>query len=212
MVSVTSMRPSSEPLTVEDLDSLRYGGGKRELFDGVLLISREPDGFTPDDLADLPEDGRIHELLDGLIVVSPSPTWRHQEVVTKLLLVLAGALPADLRVVPAPLDVRTPEGSRPQPDLVVAVPPTTDWLSDPPLLAVEVLSPSGRARDLVIKRDLYARAGIRSYWIVDPEVPSVTMLDLGADGAYYVAAEADGDSEAVAAHPFPVSVVPSSLV
>lgn len=45
-------------------------------------------------------------------------------------------------------------------------------------LAVEVLSPSNRTTDLVTKRVDYAAAGIPSYWLVDPEVPSVTVLEL----------------------------------
>ena len=53
----------------------------------------------------------------------------------------------------------------------------------PPDLVVEILSPGTRRRDLNDKRELYARFGVREYWIVDPERQGVTVLTL-TDGRY----------------------------
>jgi Uma2 family endonuclease len=39
-----------------------------------------------------------------------------------------------------------------------------------PDLAIEVLSPSSRRRDEVLKRRLYERTGVHEYWIVDPDL------------------------------------------
>ena len=39
----------------------------------------------------------------------------------------------------------------------------------PLALAVEVLSPSSRSVDLVLKRELYQQAGVQCYWVVDPD-------------------------------------------
>jgi len=77
-------------------------------------------------------------------------------------------------------------------------------------LAVEVLSPSNRTTDLVTKRVDYAAAGIPSYWLVDPEVPSVTVLELEGN-AYAEAAVVRGDEPYAATEPFAVTVVPSAL-
>ncbi len=56
-------------------------------------------------------------------------------------------------------------------------------ITAPLLLAVEVLSPSTRAKDLLLKRGLYEQAGVASYWVVDPDEPSLRAWDL-VDGAY----------------------------
>lgn len=47
----------------------------------------------------------------------------------------------------------------------------------PPDLLIEVLSPSNRAHDQTRKRDLYARGGVREYWIVDPEQRVIEVID-----------------------------------
>lgn len=56
-------------------------------------------------------------------------------------------------------------------------------MTTPLALAVEVLSPSSRSIDHVLKREMYEQAGVLAYWIVDPSVPSVTVWEL-ADGTY----------------------------
>jgi Uma2 family endonuclease len=76
-------------------------------------------------------------------------------------------------------------GQVPEPDLVVV---NVDALGDiavegTPMLVVEVLSPSNRGSDLVRKRVLYAEAECPCYWIVDPEGPTVTLLEI--DGTEY---------------------------
>jgi Uma2 family endonuclease len=50
-----------------------------------------------------------------------------------------------------------------------------------PDLVVEILSPGTRRRDLTTKWDLYARFGVREYWIVDPDARNVTVLALTGD-------------------------------
>ncbi|MFN3647948.1 MAG: Uma2 family endonuclease [Armatimonadota bacterium] len=52
-----------------------------------------------------------------------------------------------------------------------------------PTLVVEVISDEDAARDLVVKREEYARAGIPHYWILDPSRKTVATLEL-RDGAY----------------------------
>ena len=102
-----------------------------------------------------------------------------------------------------------------QPDLLVI---TTDQfaeypLTSPPVLVVEVLSPTTRAVDLRDKRKEYAQAGAPHYWIVDHEAPSIEALALDpGTGDYRTTATATGDTPLTVTAPFPVSVVPSDLV
>ncbi|CAM3372035.1 Uma2 family endonuclease [Occultella aeris] len=81
----------------------------------------------------------------------------------------------------------------------------------PRALAVEVLSPSIRRKDLVLKRSKYEDCGVQSYWIIDPRAPSLVALDL-VDGGYVTSADVAGDERAVLHRPFVVDVVPADLV
>lgn len=83
-------------------------------------------------------------------------------------------------------------------------------LPRPPLLAVEVLSPSTRVVDLTLKRARYEAAGCPSYWVVDPDVPSLTAWEL-RDGEYVEVATVTADEVFDATLPFPVAVVPTAL-
>jgi Uma2 family endonuclease len=169
--------------------------------------------WTVADLADTPDDGLRYELVDGVLLVSPAPTNRHQIVVGELYLLLRAAAPADVRVMLAPTDYQPTDRRSLQPDLLVAR--RTDVgdepVNAPLLLAVEVLSPSTRSVDLLLKRGIYAESGVASYWLVDPAVPSVRALRL-FDGEYVDAGAADGLQALELDEPFPVRLVPQDLL
>jgi Uma2 family endonuclease len=76
---------------------------------------------------------------------------------------------------------------------------------------VEILSPSTRRKDLVLKRSKYQDVGVEHYWIVDPAEPSILALSL-VNGHYAEVGRAVGDEEFRAELPFPVVIVPSALV
>lgn len=176
--------------------------------------------FTTDDLDAMPEDGRRYELIDGQLLVSPSPAWQHQEVGLALAVLLRAACPRQLRVVAAPFDVRPDRRNTVQPDVLVASYEGLTFGGQPvknlptaPLLAVEVLSPSSGLTDPTLKRAFYARLGVRSFWIVDPDPhqPALTAFDL-ADGQYRELATVVGDETFEATEPFAVTIVAAELV
>jgi Uma2 family endonuclease len=169
--------------------------------------------LTYDDLQNIPEDGHRYELLDGTLLVTPSPNHAHQRCVLRLAVVLDDAVPPDLEVTVAPFDWLVGPRTSFEPDVLVArrADVAERNLPVPPLLAVEVLSPSTRRIDLVLKRDAYASAGVPSYWIVDPDVPSVTALRLEG-GAYVEEASVSGDEPFATSSPFSVTVVPARLL
>ena len=76
---------------------------------------------------------------------------------------------------------------------------------------VEVLSSSTRRIDLGTKRLAYQDAGVPAYWLVDPDIPSVTVLRL-AGGSYLEEAVVTGEEAYDADFPYPVTVVPARLV
>lgn len=171
--------------------------------------------FTVADLETTPDDGRRYEVIDGRLIVSPAPSWPHQEAGLALYRLLYDAAPPDMRVLAAPFGVRIDFFNEVQPDVLVAR--YTDLrfenLPTAPLLAVEVLSRSSRLSDYTLKRGFYARIGVRSYWLVEPDLdqPKVTALVLDGDD-YCEIAKVTGDERFDATEPFPVTVVPSALV
>ena len=169
--------------------------------------------LTEDDLATMPDDGHRYELIDGTLLVTPAPNEAHQTCVVSLLVLLHGARRPDHKVLVAPFDVRLSHLTVLEPDVLVAR--RTDVTSarheGPPLLVVEVLSPSTRRIDLGTKRLAYEAAEVPAYWLVDPEVPSLTVLELDA-GRYVERATVTGDEAFHASFPFDVTVVPARLL
>ncbi|MEI2778829.1 MAG: Uma2 family endonuclease [Tetrasphaera sp.] len=165
------------------------------------------------DLETMPDDGHRYELIDGVLVVTPAPVTNHQRAVRNLLLTLVGAAPGDLEVLTAPFDVVLAEDTVLQPDVLVARTSdlTTRNLPVAPVLAVEILSPSTRRIDLLLKRSRFESAGCASYWVLDPDEPSLIAWDL-RDGLYAEVGRVRGSVELGLTLPFPVTICPAHLV
>src|SRR5688572_4411809 len=122
----------------------------------------------------LPESNQRIELIDGEVVVSPSPNFRHQEVLGRLVMALrswATRSAAPVTIAQSPLDIRFAPGRILQPDAMLFgeilphdIPMPIERI---PTLCIEVLS-ENRVHDRVTKRYLYAEAGVREYWLLDP--------------------------------------------
>ncbi|WP_210418200.1 Uma2 family endonuclease [Ruania zhangjianzhongii] len=179
----------------------------------MTVMPRTGGEWTVDDLDRLPDDGLQYELLDGLLLVTPAPVPVHQRVIGNLYLLLRAACPPGYEVFLAPLDWRPDLRTSLQPDLLVVrnedVGPAN--VTAPLVLAVEVLSPSTRRKDLVLKRSKYEECGVSHYWIIDPVEPSLLALDLD-DDRYVTSIEVRGTDRADLDRPFPITVVPGDLV
>lgn len=171
--------------------------------------------WTVDDLDRLPDDGLQYELLDGLLLVTPAPVPLHQRAIGRLFLLLEAACPPWMEVFFSPLDWRPDRFTSLQPDLLVVrnedVGPKN--VTEPLQLAVEVLSPSTRRKDLMLKHSKYRDAGVIAYWVFDPDPtgPSLTAFDLDG-GDYVVATQAGGDEIVLLRRPFEVEVTPTRLI
>ena len=129
-----------------------------------------------------PDDER-YELVDGELVMSPSPNSAHQITVMELGTLLHMFVKARRlgQVFFAPYDVVLSETDVVQPDLLfisnerayIITPANARGAPD---LVVEIMSPSTAERDRSLKRALYARYGVREYWLVDPDTRIVTVL------------------------------------
>ena len=144
--------------------------------------------FSAKDLAQMPDDGKRYEVLEGDLAVSPSPNRKHQRCVLQLTRFFEKVEDAEYgQVFPAPFDVILDHHNVVEPDLLFICQDRLHIVTDaniqgPPDVVVEVLSPSTRDRDPGVKVHLYARFGVREYWIVDPDNQTLTMYRLTADG------------------------------
>ena len=158
-----------------------------------------PGQWRYEDLFALPEDGRRYEIIEGTLIELPRVSWAHASVVANLLPIF-GRIAQGLggKIVTAPLDVFFPGADPVQPDILVVLPdgkarPSRRGLDGAPDLVVEVISPSHRGHDLLTKRSLYAQAGVREYWLIDPDARRIDVLALERDALHLVQSATDDD-------------------
>lgn len=106
-----------------------------------------------------------------------------------------------------PFDYRLPDDSELVPDITVMRDEDVgdERLTVPPLLVVEVISPSSRLMDPLVKRAKYEQAGVPAYWIADPPSGRLTVLERRGDELVERATVQPGRSIELA-QPFPVTV------
>ena len=143
--------------------------------------------YTLDDYYALPDERRV-ELIDGVIYDMSCPLRVHQAILGQLHLQLAPCVEEhpECELFFAPADVRLDNDNRTmvQPDLyIVCGKEETDKrrLNGAPDFVIEILSPSNRAHDMIRKLNKYHNAGVREYWIVDPEKLRVMVYDFTED-------------------------------
>lgn len=135
----------------------------------TLRLPPAVDGWTVDDLDDLPE-GLHYELVDGVLHVSPPASLPHNAAATELAVLLHPVVGPEWRVI-APAGVVFDLRNVREPDLIVLRRDGARAKNARPqdvLLAVEVMSPSSRTNDRLVKPTQYAAAGIRHYWRLEP--------------------------------------------
>jgi Uma2 family endonuclease len=144
-------------------------------------IPPRPDGWTVDEVLALSEDQASRqriELVDGALFVSPAPTSVHQRLLQRLQLALVPALPDGTELLPG-VNVRFGTQRLLVPDLVILNCPGVDtvaYLASDVLLAAEIVSPSTKVQDRMLKRAIYAEALIPYYLLVEPIEPAAATL------------------------------------
>lgn len=137
----------------------------------------------------LPE-GTLAEVIDNKLYMSPSPIYSHQKTVQEIFRKLCNEIldKGKGEVIIAPFDVYLDETKNAvQPDIIVVLNKNRHIINPKghihgvPDILVEILSPKNQEHDLVRKKDLYERFGVKEYWIVDPETKSSTIFELTGD-------------------------------
>ena len=134
-----------------------------------------------------------YQIINGEVFMMASPSVAHQAILMDLSIQFYSWLRGKpCRVFAAPLDVRLfPEEDNSddtvvQPDLLVVC--DKDKLgkgsvNGPPDLAVEIMSPSNSNKEMFYKFQYYLEAGVREYWMIDPEIKKV-QVHVYKDGHY----------------------------
>lgn len=132
--------------------------------------------YTSEDYWNLPEDVRA-ELIDGQIYNMAPPNRMHQKLVGELYTLINNYIKSkkgNCQVYPSPFAVNLDADDKDwvEPDISVICNPdklTDRGCSGAPDLIIEIISPSSRKMDYITKSALYSDAGVREYWIVDPQ-------------------------------------------
>ena len=141
--------------------------------------------YTVEDFYNMPED--IHaELINGNIVYMAPPSTQHQRILTRLCTAIDNYINENggkCEVFPAPFGVqlREEDDTIVEPDISVICDPdhlnergclgAPDWI-------IEIVSPSSIKHDYITKLNLYNNAGVREYWIVNPEQQNICVYDM----------------------------------
>ena len=182
MVRETAVRYGLGDDTEKDC---RHKSVSNDLADGVW--SRQGT-YTVDDYLSLPEDVRV-ELIDGVFYDMGAPSSLHQIISMQLsveLNLIIRKNKGTCSVFAAPFDVQLDKDDKTmvQPDIMVICKKsgfTKERAIGAPDLVIEILSPSTKNKDMRIKLKKYESAGVREYWIVNPEARVVIVYNFEAE-------------------------------
>jgi len=160
--------------------------GEEEVIRLNRMTSAQEQLFTVEDIEALPEDERV-ELIDGRIYYMAAPSRTHQ----RLLIFLTVEIESYIRnhkgkcqvyIAPFALYLNEDNSTYLEPDLMVVCDrDKTDekGCHGAPDLVMEIVSPSTRSRDYLLKLNKYQHGGVREYWIPDTERDVIQVYDLG---------------------------------
>lgn len=142
--------------------------------------------YTEKDYYALPEDVRA-ELIDGQIYYMAAPGRIHQEILSFLHVRIANYINSrkgPCRIYPAPFAVKLfkdDDKTIVEPDISVICDKnklTDRGCTGAPDWIIEIISPGNSSHDYIRKLNLYAEAGVREYWIVDPRSKKIFIYHL----------------------------------
>ncbi len=146
-------------------------------------------------------DDTVFEIINGKALMSPAPELFHQRWARGIFLAIQQHVEARKlgEVFFAPVDVVLDEKNVVQPDLVFVSNANSGLLErhgimGAPDLVVEIISPTSLRRDRYDKRELYARFGVKEFWLADVANRSIETLSL-QKGGYQLLSCATGEGK-----------------
>jgi Uma2 family endonuclease len=160
-----------------------------------MPLPQENKKYTYADYLTWPED-KSYEIINGVPYMQAAPAWQHQAVSRELVLQFGGYLRGkECQVFAAPFDLRLPDAAESdetctnvyQPDVVVVCDKSklkgTGYYGVPDLV-IEIVSPSTARVDKLLKFNMYEKAGVKEYWIVEPEAKLISIFTLQSNNRY----------------------------
>ncbi|HVJ48454.1 Uma2 family endonuclease [Desulfitobacterium sp.] len=151
--------------------------------------------YTYEDYLTWPEDERW-EIIDGVPYLQAAPTWQHQAISRELLTQFNNYLKDNpCQVFSSPFDLRLPEKDEKDEETTFVVQPDLLVVCDreglkgtgyygTPALVIEISSPSTVRSDKVLKFNRYEKAGVKEYWIVEPDGKFISVFTLQSNHRY----------------------------
>lgn len=146
--------------------------------------------YTVADYYALPDDRRV-ELIDGVIYDMSSPSFVHQHIAGRIFYQFTSYIDqkkGNCISMLSPIDVRLDcdDKTMVQPDFIIICDKNHDkirrWgIMGAPDFILEILSPSTRKKDIGLKLMKYMEAGVREYWIIDPDKQKLLVYDIEHD-------------------------------
>lgn len=164
----------------------------------TMSLLQQNKEYTIDDIYALP-DGQRAELIDGQMYMMAPPTRRHQQVLLSLSRKIADYIDkkagsCEVDIAPFAVFLNADDKNYVEPDISVICNPdklTDKGCTGAPDWIIEIVSPGSRRTDYYTKLFKYRTAGVREYWIVDPEKNRIMVYSFESDDtAEYTFSEA----------------------
>ena len=168
-------------------EGFEYSHGNKDEVNEVeeaVAYSVKQGEYTLEDYYAISEERRV-ELIDGVIYDMASPTYMHQDITGSIYFELRSYIlgkKGTCKPIMSPYDVQLDcdDKTMIQPDVIVAC--DSDKIKNrclygAPDFIVEILSPSTAKKDATIKLRKYEAAGVREYWMVEPDKKKVVVYD-----------------------------------
>ena len=146
--------------------------------------------YTYQDYLEMPEDGHHYEIINGELLMTPAPITLHQKISLKIVELFLQFLRNNPigELFYAPVDVVFSEIHVVQPDIFFILKERADLITEKnisgaPDLVIEIISPTSAYYDLIEKKEIYEKFGVREYWIVDPKKHRLEIY-LNEDGKF----------------------------
>lgn len=164
------------------------------------MLKTQSVAITASEYSHMPEGPPYYQLVEGGLEMSPAPVPYHQRILINLTHLFETYLerrPIGVLYI-APFDVFLNDVNVFQPDLAFISKANASILTDKgaegaPDLVVEILSPKTAHLDRGPKRKIYARTGVKEFWIIDPERKQIHIYHLRQDAETPVAIREEKD-------------------
>ena len=174
-------RISDNETTAFNYDSCMTSGAPQGVREAQPVYSIKKQGeYTLEDYLAIPDERRV-ELIDGVIYDMSSPLGHHQIIAGQIYFHLVSYIsgkggPCIPFIAPIDVQLDCDDKTIVQPDVLILCDRskyTPQRIVGAPDFVVEVLSKSTREKDMFLKLNKYRSAGVREYWMVDPDKKTV---------------------------------------